>query len=101
MMSFFLFCCPQGLGSNLMRTFLDIEEADYEDCKQLPEFKKLLFGLAFFHAVLLERRKFGPVGWNIPYEWMNSDLVVSFDALYFFVVVNVDFNFVFLFCFFV
>jgi dynein heavy chain len=64
-----------------MRTFLDIEEKDYEDCKQLPEFKKLLFGLAFFHAVLLERRKFGPVGWNIPYEWMNSDLVVCIRQL--------------------
>lgn len=72
---------PKGLSNNLMRTFLDIEEADYEDCNQLPQFKKLLFGLAFFHAVLLERRKFGPVGWNIPYEWMNSDLVVCIKQL--------------------
>mmetsp|Transcript_44767 Transcript_44767/g.87731 ORF Transcript_44767/g.87731 Transcript_44767/m.87731 type:complete len:3997 (-) Transcript_44767:184-12174(-) len=72
---------PKGLSSNLMRTFLDIEESDYEDCKQLPEFKKLIFGLAFFHAVILERRKFGPVGWNIPYEWMNSDLVVCIRQL--------------------
>lgn len=68
---------PKGLCNNLTRTFLDIEEKDYEDCKQIVPFKKLLFGLAFFHAVLLERRKFGPMGWNIPYEWMNSDLEVS------------------------
>lgn len=68
---------PRGLSNNLTRTFLDIEEKDYENCKQSGPFKKILFGLAFFHAVLLERRKFGAIGWNIPYEWMNSDLEVS------------------------
>lgn len=68
---------PKGLSSNLMRTFLDIEEKEYESCTQPAVFKKLMFGLAFFHAVLLERRKFGSIGWNIPYEWMTSDLVVS------------------------
>jgi len=33
--------------------------------------------LAVFHAVTLERRKFGAIGWNIPYEWMNSDFETS------------------------
>jgi dynein heavy chain len=36
-----------------------------------------LFSLAFFHAVILERRKYGAIGWNIPYEWMNSDFETS------------------------
>jgi dynein heavy chain len=36
-----------------------------------------LFSLGFFHAVILERRKYGAIGWNIPYEWMNSDFETS------------------------
>ncbi len=36
-----------------------------------------MFSLAFFHAVILERRKYGAIGWNIPYEWMNSDFETS------------------------
>jgi dynein heavy chain len=64
---------PKGLRANLQRTFLDITSENFESCSKNFEYKKLLFSLAFFHAVILERRKFGAIGWNIPYEWMNSD----------------------------
>ncbi|OQR86425.1 dynein heavy chain [Achlya hypogyna] len=65
---------PKGMRANLGRTFLDMKDADYEGCTKPREFKKFIFALAFYNALCLERRKFGAVGWNIPYEWMNSDL---------------------------
>lgn len=68
---------PKGLRANLSRTFQDITPDIYENCSKLREYKKLLFALAFFHAAILERRKFGPIGWNVPYEWMDSDFQVS------------------------
>ena len=68
---------PRGLRANLTRTFQDISPEEYESLGASDKsivFKKLTFATAFFNALILERRKFGAVGWNIPYDWMNSDL---------------------------
>jgi len=64
---------PKGLKANINRTYAEVNEKIYESCTKSFEYKKLLYSLAFFHAVILERRKFGAIGWNISYEWMNSD----------------------------
>lgn len=68
---------PKGLRANLARTFQEITPEFYESCSKSREFKKLIFCLAFFHAAILERRRFGSIGWNVPYEWMESDFQVS------------------------
>jgi len=68
---------PKGIKANLKGTFQNIKESDFEGSSKPYEFKKLLFCLAFFHAIIIERRKFGALGWNIRYEWMNSDLETS------------------------
>lgn len=73
---------PQGLKANLARSFAEISEATFEDMpsKSLP-WKKLLFGLCFFHAEIQERKKYGSLGWNVKYEFNDSDLEVAIELL--------------------
>jgi len=68
---------PKGIKNNLMRSYLSFDGKKFEDCTKLSPWKKMLFGLSFFHALILERRKFGPLGWNIPYEFSAADLAIS------------------------
>lgn len=68
---------PKGLKANMTRSITDIGETRYEESSKPREYKKLLFALAYFHAAILERRKYGAIGWNISYEWMNSDFNTS------------------------
>eukprot|EP01062_Namystynia_karyoxenos_P002022 TRINITY_DN106_c0_g1_i3.p1 TRINITY_DN106_c0_g1~~TRINITY_DN106_c0_g1_i3.p1 ORF type:complete len:1103 (+),score=478.02 TRINITY_DN106_c0_g1_i3:3-3311(+) len=81
---------PSGIKANMKRCYGEIKEADisfFDDPGKWDDFadgttrshcyKKLLWGLHFFHAIILERRKFGPLGWNTRYEWNDTDLDVS------------------------
>merc|ERR1719453_1823761 len=63
---------PQGLKQNMKRAFTFFTKEDIED--KDPKIKTILFALCYFHSVMLERRKFGPKGWNMRYPFSVGDL---------------------------
>lgn len=72
---------PKGLKANLKRLFNLISETQFSACKSKEKYKKLLFSLCFFHATLIERKKFQQLGWNITYSFNDSDFEVSENLL--------------------
>lgn len=67
---------PTGLKNNLLQSYEGISNRDLNDCAKPKEFKKLMFALAYFHAIIQDRRKFGSIGWNIRYEFSEEDFGV-------------------------
>jgi dynein heavy chain len=63
---------PMGVKQNMKRAFGFFSKEYIED--KDPKIKTILFGLCFFHTVMLERRQFGPKGWNMRYPFSAGDL---------------------------
>jgi len=67
---------PSGLRANMLRAYASFNESVWEGCGKQSELKAIVFSLCFFHSVVCERRKFGPIGWNRGYPFNQGDLQV-------------------------
>ncbi|XP_056267415.1 dynein axonemal heavy chain 1 [Pseudoliparis swirei] len=72
---------PKGIKANLQKTYLRLTNDFISSSTKTPLLKSLLLSLCLFHGIALERRKFGPLGFNIPYEFTDGDLNICISQL--------------------
>ncbi|CAG9316033.1 unnamed protein product [Blepharisma stoltei] len=72
---------PKGLKAGLTRTFSTTIDGDFLERHDTDKWRKITYAICFLHSVIIERRKFGPLGWCIPYEFNTSDLEASLTFL--------------------
>ena len=75
---------PEGLKANLLRAWGQFNDEMIENCGKSAELRSILFALSYYHAVILERKKFGVgnlpastsgLGWNMNYPFNTGDLI--------------------------
>nr|XP_020476144.1 LOW QUALITY PROTEIN: dynein heavy chain 2, axonemal [Monopterus albus] len=71
----------EGVKSNMKRLYQLVTEAQFNRCSKPVFYRKLVFSLCFFHSILLERKKFLQLGWNIVYGFYDFDFQVSENLL--------------------
>uniref|UniRef100_A0A8C4NSC2 Dynein, axonemal, heavy chain 1 n=1 Tax=Dicentrarchus labrax TaxID=13489 RepID=A0A8C4NSC2_DICLA len=70
---------PRGIKANLQKTYLRLTNDFISSSTKVC--LSLLLSLCLFHGIALERRKFGPLGFNIPYEFTDGDLNICISQL--------------------
>jgi len=64
---------PVGMRAGMKRSYAWVTQ-DMIDTVPRVEWRSLLWVLAHLHSVVQERRKFGAIGWTVPYEFNQADL---------------------------
>jgi dynein heavy chain len=70
---------PKGIKANILRLYG--QKTEFTTVEKSREFRKAVYGLCFFHTILIERKKFKSLGWNVNYAFNDSDYGVCEDIL--------------------
>lgn len=66
---------PTDIKANMRVALATIGESMFEGSAK-PQFKPIVFALAFFHALVLGRRRFGTLGFSRAYPFSSGDFGV-------------------------
>lgn len=67
-----------GIKNNMRKIYKDIIKEDILEKIDDDKYRKIIYSLSYLHCVLCERKKFGPLGWCVPYEFSITDLFASY-----------------------
>ena len=68
---------PSGVKGNLKKLYDEFNDEKLMQCNKKDKFPRIIFSLSVFHAVIQERKKFGPIGFNIRYDFNLADFETS------------------------
>lgn len=71
---------PRGLKPTMLRSYAALPPgclSAFNGTGNSRQWQRLVFVAALLHGLVQERRRFGALGWNIPYEFSDSDLACA------------------------
>lgn len=71
---------PAGIKNNMEDIISKIDNKSLQSQKHYG-YKPLAYVLTFLHAILLDRTKYGKIGWNVAYDFNFSDFKISYELL--------------------
>jgi dynein heavy chain len=55
------------------RIYFNMPDDKFSDkAEYMVNFKKLMFSLSWFHSIVIERKKFKTLGWNVVYDFNDG-----------------------------
>lgn len=72
---------PRGMKAGMLRSFQAVVDSKLLTSIESKDWRDAIFATCFLHSAVQERRKFGPIGWCIAYEFSTADLEASLKFL--------------------
>lgn len=78
---------PIGIKANmkkLIKSQAKIWNYEYDHIKKIGkdyEYSKFFLSLMLFHSVIIERKLYGPLGWNVRYNFNENDFLIGKNIL--------------------